>query len=192
MADDHINDTGTTSPDDICKYTPERTSPDILDRLIKTAPLWLGLLVLLKIIGVSAFSLTTASTLITVAPVPVLLGTLVLYEPIFIGAFAALCLWLVIQLWARGNRLAVPLVSVIALFAILLTPLQVLYLVILAVAITWLVYYIFHAQWLRHILPASWLHDILPASWLPHIHRRTTTGDHGLQGFLRSALPYPL
>jgi hypothetical protein len=158
MADDHINDTGSNSPGGICKYAPERTSPDMLDRLTKTAPLWLGLLVLLKIIGVSAFSLTTASALITVAPIPVLLGTLVLYEPYFVGAFAALCIWFIIQLWIRGPsaRLAIPLISVIALFAILLTPIQVLYLVVLAVAITLLVNYIHASRFRQKYFIPEW------------------------------------
>jgi hypothetical protein len=156
MANDHINDTGSNSPDGICKYTPEPPSPDTLDRLIKTAPLWLGLLVLLKVIGVSAFSLTTASALITVAPVPVLLGTLVLYEPYFIGAFAALCIWYIVRLWTQRLKYPIPLLSVIALFAILLTPLQVLYLVVLALAITLLGYYI-HARW-KYFIP-DWFRD---------------------------------
>jgi hypothetical protein len=142
MANDKIS-SASTNP---LENTP--TSLDLLDRLTKTAPLWLGLLVLLKTVGVAEFSLITASALITAAPIPVLLGSLVLYEPIFMAALAMLCIWLIFKLKTQGNRSMVPLLSAIALLAILLTPLHILYISILAAAITLFTRYI-RPSWFR-------------------------------------------
>jgi hypothetical protein len=59
--------------------------------------LLLVLLLLVKVYGVARFSLTTSVTLVTAAPLSVLIGTLELYAYAFTAALAAAALWLFIM-----------------------------------------------------------------------------------------------
>jgi hypothetical protein len=107
--------------------------------------LLLVLLLLVKAYGVARFSLTTSVTLVTAAPLSVLIGTLELYAYAFTAALAAAALWLFIMgMLANGElRRWTPLTFTLFLFATLLAPPLYLYWTFGAVILSLILYQIF-------------------------------------------------
>ena len=94
--------------------------------IAKVAPAVLILLLLVKVYGVAHYSLTTATALVTAAPLSVLLGTLALYEYAVMAALAATALLWTVSLFfteKRELRKWAPLALVLGIFAALVTPL---------------------------------------------------------------------
>jgi hypothetical protein len=94
--------------------------------IAKVAPALLILLLLVKVYGVAHYSLTTATALVTAAPLSVLLGTLALYEYAVMAALAATALLWTISLFfteERDLRKWAPLALVLGIFTALVTPL---------------------------------------------------------------------
>jgi len=93
--------------------------------LTRIASIVLIFLLLIKVYGVAWFSLETATALVVAAPLSVLLGTLALYEYVFLAAITALAFLLFFMgIFKEGNfRRWMPLTFVLAVFSALLTPL---------------------------------------------------------------------
>jgi hypothetical protein len=96
------------------------------ETIAKVASALLVLLLLVKVYGVAHYSLTTATALVTAAPLSVLLGTLALYEYAVMAALAAAAVLWAISLFfteKRELRKWAPLGLMLGIFAALVTPL---------------------------------------------------------------------
>ena len=93
--------------------------------LLRIAPVILILLLLVKVYGVAWYTLETTTALVTAAPLSVLLGTLALYEYVFMAALTvtAVILFIMGIVGEGGLRPWMPYTFALAAFSALLTPL---------------------------------------------------------------------
>ena len=97
---------------------------DSLD-LAKLGSLLLFVFLIIKVYGVAGFSLTTATGLISAQPLSVLIGSISLYAYAFMAFLALLLLWLLILGLQKRNAICrryAPLIFVLMIFAVLLSP----------------------------------------------------------------------
>jgi len=93
--------------------------------LAKLGSLLLFVFLIIKVYGVAGFSLTTATGLISAQPLSVLIGSISLYAYAFMPFLALLLLWLLILGLQKRNatcRHYAPLIFVLMVLAILLSP----------------------------------------------------------------------
>jgi hypothetical protein len=107
--------------------------------------LLLFIFLIAKVYGVAGFSLTTAAGLVTVAPLAVLTGIVIIYAYVLIAFFAVFLGWLfILGVSGRDDRCQrfAPLIFILMLFAVLLSPWRYLVDALIAVAVALLLAWI--------------------------------------------------